>query len=103
VLLEGHPADVDAEVAAIGSGFEPVEQPPALPNAGRWSVSPSAIGELVTTLDPGTFVAEIGVGIVHAATAPPPRQVGPEWAAIQRRIKTNFDPTGRLNPGRMVA
>ena len=106
VLLEGHAADVDAEVAAMGAGFEPVEQPPPLPNAGRWSVSPSAIGELVTALDPGTFVAEIGVGIVHTATAPPPpppRRTGPEWAAIQRRIKTHFDPTGRLNPGRMVS
>ncbi|HWC38271.1 MAG TPA: FAD-binding protein, partial [Acidimicrobiales bacterium] len=103
VLLEGHPADVDAEVAAVGSGFEPVEQPPALPHAGRLSVTPSAIRELVTTLAPGTFVAEIGVGIVHAATPPPPRRVGPERAAIERRIKTNFDPTGRLNPGRTVA
>jgi glycolate oxidase FAD binding subunit len=103
VLLEGHPADVDAEIAAIGNGFEPVEQPPALPNAGRWSVSPSAIRELVTTLGPRTFVAEIGVGIVHAATAQPPRRVERGTAAIHRRIKTHFDPTGRLNPGRMVA
>jgi glycolate oxidase FAD binding subunit len=103
VLLEGHPADVDAEVAAIGNSFEPVEQPPALPNAGRWSVSPSTIRELVTTLGPGTFVAEIGVGIVHAATAQPPRRVERGTAAIHRRIKTHFDPTGRLNPGRMVA
>jgi FAD/FMN-containing dehydrogenase len=29
--------------------------------------------------------------------------VEPATAAIQRRIKTHFDPTGRLNPGRMVA
>ena len=103
VLLEGHPADVDAEITAIGPGFEPVPRPPALPDGGRFSVSPSAIGEVVSALDPGTFVAEIGVGTVHASTAPPSRQAQPETAALHRRIKSNFDPTGRLNPGRMVA
>jgi FAD/FMN-containing dehydrogenase len=66
-------------------------------------VSPSAIRELVTTLGPGTVVAEIGVGIVHAATVQPPRRVERGTAAIHRRIKTQFDPTGRLNPGRIVA
>ncbi len=103
VLLEGHPADVDAEIAAIGQGFEPVPQPPPLPKAGRWSVSPSVVREVVTTLEPDTFVAEIGVGVVHAETAPALRHVEPATAAIQRRIKTHFDPTGRLNPGRMMA
>jgi glycolate oxidase FAD binding subunit len=103
VLLEGHPADVDAEIGAIGSGFEPVRQPPPLPNGGRWSVRPSAIRQVVAALDPGTFVAEIGVGIVHAPMAPPPRGVERGTAAIHRRIKAHFDPTGRLNPGRVVS
>jgi glycolate oxidase FAD binding subunit len=50
----------------------------------------------------GTFVAEIGVGIVH--TAEPAQSVAPPEGAIalSRRIKANFDPTGRLNPGRSV-
>jgi glycolate oxidase FAD binding subunit len=103
VLLEGHPADVDAEMKAIGPGFSPVGEPPALPDGGRWSVRPSAIREVVTTLDAGTFVAEIGVGIVHTSTPAPARPLDPATAALHRRIKSNFDPSGRLNPGRMVA
>jgi glycolate oxidase FAD binding subunit len=103
VLLEGHGADVDAEIAAVGPGFDPVRRPPPLPSGGRWSVRPSAIREVVAALDPGSFVAEIGVGIVHALAAPPPRREERGAAPIHRRIKAHFDPTGRLNPGRMVA
>lgn len=103
VLVEGHPADVDAEVTALGTGFERVEHPPTLPNGGRWSVDASALAEIVNVLEPGTFVAEIGVGVVHAPGPPLPRPPEPATAAIHRRIKANFDPTGRLNPGRMVA
>jgi len=103
VLLEGHPADVDAEAKAMGPGFSPVGEPPALPDGGRWSVGPFAVREVVTPLDPGTFVAEIGVGIVHTSTPAPVRRVDPAIAALHRRIKEKFDPTGRLNPGRVVA
>jgi glycolate oxidase FAD binding subunit len=103
VLLEGHPADVDAEMATLGPDFEPVQEPPSLPSAGRWSVNPSVIQDAVAPLRPGTFVAEIGIGVVHSATAPPERAVQPANAALHRRIKANFDPSGRLNPGRAVA
>ena len=47
-------------------------------------------------------MAEVGVGIVHASTPPPPRPVAPEVVALHRRIKDLFDPTGRLGPGRNV-
>jgi glycolate oxidase FAD binding subunit len=105
VLLEGHGADVDAEIRSLGPDFAPVGEPPALPDGGRWSVAPSALREVVTGLDPGTFVAEIGVGIVHTSTpAPAPvYPVSPTTAVLHRRIKANFDPAGRLNPGRVVA
>jgi FAD/FMN-containing dehydrogenase len=103
VLLEGHAADVEAETNALGPAFAPVEHPPRLPSGGRWSVAPSTLREVVTGLTPGTFVAEIGVGILHTSTAAPARPVSPATAAVSRRIKTNFDPSGRLNPGRMVA
>ncbi len=105
VLLEGHGADVEAQTKALGSAFEPVGGPPPLPRQARWSVVPSAIQEAVALLDPGTFVAEVGVGVVHASTptpAPPVRPVNPATAAIHRRIKDNFDPSRRLNPGRTV-
>ena len=105
VLLEGHAADIDAEIKVLGSAFAPIEHPPPLPSGGRWSVAPSSIDEVVTGLSPGTFVAEIGVGIVHTSTPvpAPARPVDPATAALHRRIKANFDPSGRLNPGRMVA
>ena len=103
VLLEGQAADVDAEINALGPAFAPVEHPPSLPSGGRWSVAPSAIREVVTGFSPGTFVAEIGVGILHTSTSAPARTVSPATAALNRRIKANFDPSGRLNPGRMMA
>ena len=48
----------------------------------------------------GTFVAEVGVGIVHLAEPPLPRVLDPAVAALHQRLKAGFDPTGRLNPGR---
>jgi glycolate oxidase FAD binding subunit len=92
VLLEGD--ERDAEVQVAGLGVAPTGGPPALPTGGRWSVPPAAIRSMR-----GTFVAEIGVGIVHHADPPPPRPPDPAVVALHRRIKRGFDPTGRLNPG----
>ncbi len=117
VQLEGHEADVAAQEAVLaelgpvetvdqaagratdagsGSGL-PVELPPH-----RWSVAPSAI----TTLDEietGHFVATVGLGLVFAERPQPPRPIAPAVAAVSQRLKQNFDPTGRLNPGRTPA
>ena len=92
VLLEGHPDDVAA--AAGGAGLVEAAGPPSLPSGGRWSVAPSQLTSLS-----GTFVAEIGVGVVHHADPPPPVVVDDAVGELNRRIKHNFDPTGRLNPG----
>ena len=50
--------------------------------------------------DGGRFVAELGVGVVHCDAPPPPVAVEPAVAALHRRLKGLFDPTGRLAPGR---
>lgn len=106
VLLEGGEADVRAERAALGAGWDEAGAPPALPSAGRRSMAPSQLRTLA--FEPGTFVAEVGVGTVHLgeaalAAAPPAPAPDPSTFELHRRVKAAFDPTGRMNPGRMVA
>ncbi len=54
---------------------------------------PSGLGELV---------ASIGVGTVFSSRPAPPRPPSPALAALAARVKHEFDPGGRLNPGRSV-
>ncbi|MEM9562032.1 MAG: FAD-binding protein [Actinomycetota bacterium] len=109
VLLEGHEPDVDAEqlaLAAVGSfaAVDPVS-PTGLPvdlPPNRWSLAPAD----VVTLDSGAtgaFVAAVGFGLVLAERPQPPRPAAPAVVAVADRLKQNFDPTGRLNPGRHPA
>lgn len=102
VLLEGQPADVKAESALLGPGFSEVEGPPPWPGGRRLSLRPSALPGLSVSRAPGTFIAEMGVGIVHVGGETPFRPVDPSTAELGRRVRANFDPTGRLNPGRRV-
>ena len=91
-LLEGHPDDVSAEAAALS--LVPCEGPPAMPTGSRRSIPPTDIAGLS-----GTFVAEVGVGVVHHADpwTAPARE--PRVVELARSVKAQFDPTGRLNPG----
>jgi len=102
VLLAGHSVDVDAEVAQLATigHFTEIDQPPA-PTGHRWSLSPAELTRL-DSHDTGAFIAEVGVGIVHAEKAQPARQLSEGALLIHQRMKTEFDPTGRLNPGRIV-
>ncbi|MCB0993149.1 MAG: FAD-binding protein [Acidimicrobiales bacterium] len=97
VELEGHPDDVEHQLgllASMGDVTTGVEVP-ELP-AHRWSMRPSAVGSLTGG---SAFVASIGVGTVWTASPPPSRPADPAVAEVSRRIKEQFDPTGRLNPG----
>ena len=93
VLLEGHPADVSAQ--ATGSSLTACEGPPALPTGSRRIVPPASVGSMT-----GDFVAEVGVGVVHHAEAlPVTERRESSVTKLTRRIKAEFDPSGRLNPG----
>ena len=116
VLLEGHSGDVAnqaASPAAKAAGLRECDEPP-LPtetllrgdkNNQRISLPPSTLKHLPKHFPPGSFLTEIGVGIVHlhpdqqvpADLLPQPDQ---RSLALQREIKARFDPTGRMNPGR---
>ncbi|MDQ1397209.1 MAG: glycolate oxidase binding subunit, partial [Acidimicrobiaceae bacterium] len=98
ILLEGHPADIDAEVAHLGGNATEVDAPPGLPEDRR-SVRPSEILDLR-----GTFMAEVGVGTVHVVDdkSRPQREVDPSTLHLNKSLRLAFDPQGRLNPGRMV-
>lgn len=100
VELEGYAADVRSQqdaLASIGVWAEGAG-PPELP-AHRWSLRPSDLRHL----EPyalGPFVASIGAGTVLASVPQPLHAPSPSIVALAERVKQQFDPTGRLNPGR---
>jgi glycolate oxidase FAD binding subunit len=93
VCLEGHGVDVDAQSRRI-PGAQEVDGPPTLPSGSRRSVPPTSLRSLS-----GTFVAEVGVGIVHHGDPAIAVALPTEVVRLNREIKERFDPSGRLNPG----
>ena len=63
VLLEGHHLDVAEQ--ATRTGLIASDGPPPLPSA-RHSVRPADVLRITAGLRSGTFVAELGMGVVHA-------------------------------------
>lgn len=100
VLLEGRAVDVSAEGDVLGAvGCQPAEGPPPLP-PHRWSVDPASLRSGDRERFGSAWVAEVGVGVVHASLRPPAPVVPARVAELNRRLKARFDPHGRLNPGR---
>lgn len=109
VCLAGFEVDVEEQARLIlGSGFVPVEGPPALPAGDRRSLAPVELRALPGRIGAaGEWTCEIGVGIVHCDASAgealgPATSPSAEIVELHRRIKRNFDPLRRLNPGRSV-
>lgn len=105
VHLEGHGPDVDHQhnaLRAIGSFTEIDSAPPLPPH--RWSLSPAdvvALGRDDTEgVDIGAFVATVGLGLMFGEKPQPARPLDHGVVTVAQKIKQQFDPTGRLNPGR---
>jgi len=92
VRLEGYDEDVEAEADALGAalGLAEIANAPVLPPyRSRWT------GRL-----PERSVLEVGSGIVHGPVEVAAVEPEAGVLALAARIRSGFDPTGRLNPGR---
>ncbi|WP_158412102.1 FAD-binding protein [Ilumatobacter nonamiensis] len=96
IRLDGDPGDLESTMAS--SGLEAADGPPNLSGRHRWSFPPAELVDL-RDAEPGSFVAEIGVGVVHRREVAPDRRPDPAIRSLHDRIKNQFDPTARLNPG----
>jgi FAD/FMN-containing dehydrogenase len=102
VLLEGHGVDVDAEHAVLDriGTFTEASGLPELPTH-RWSLSPTELRRIDRSAT-GAYVALVGVGTIFTERPQPARSVDSAAAVVMARMKERFDPSGRLNPGRVV-
>jgi len=100
VHIEGHVSDVKNQRKALFNlgNFEEVEDAPGLPRY-RWSMKPSDLVQ-INREETGNFVASIGVGTLWADRPQPRKPVDLISERITKELKHQFDPHGRLNPGR---
>jgi len=100
VQLEGHQPAVDAEqrrLHAIGTFVEVAAGPST--DGHRWSLTPQALRTPAPEWGEG-WLASVGVGTVWASSPQPPAELDPGVQQLADRVKEQFDPRGRLNPGR---
>ena len=102
VHLEGHTPDVESQKAMLSKlgNFKEIEMGPELPPY-RWSLPPANLYE-ISQYKMGNFIASIGVGTVWAERPQPIRTPDRGNQIIEQRLKQQFDPMNRLNPGRKV-
>lgn len=96
VRLDGDPSDLAATMESLK--LDPADGAPDLSSFHRWSLPPAALTGLRDD-EPESFVAEIGVGVVHRRDVAPRSSPDPAIRALHDRIKKQFDPHSRLNPG----
>jgi len=95
VHLEGHDSDVASEAEKARSlGCEATDGPPPLP---AYRV-PAAAVESGT--HPGRYLLQVGTGSAYVSVPGPLPDPDPAVLALHQRLKAQFDPRRRLNPGR---
>ena len=80
--------------------FKEIEMGPEMPPF-RWSLPPSNL-YAISQYKMGYSIASIGVGTVWAEHPQPIRSSDRGKQIIEQRLKQQFDPMNRLNPGRKV-
>lgn len=100
--LEGHTLDVQKQIKVLMElgNFEEVEDAPGVPRY-RWSLKPSELTQ-ISREETGNFIASIGVGTIWADRPQPSKPIDPIANKISKELKKQFDPLGRLNPGRTI-
>ena len=95
VHLEGHESDVESEAELAKSlGCTPVDSPPPLPAHRVLASALEAEGF------PGRYLIQVGTGTAYVSAPGPLPDPDPAVVALHQRLKAQFDPRGRLNPGR---
>jgi len=95
VHLEGHESDIESEAEqARLLGCDSTDGPPPLP---AYRVPATA---LESERFPGRYLVQVGTGVAYVSEHGPLPDPDPAVVALHQRLKWQFDPRGRLNPGR---
>ena len=91
MLLEGYAEDIDKEASSLNEiGMLEMEKGPEIP--------PALKGNYENTSGEGLL--DLQSGVLHSHNNQKRIEVSEKVRELSSRVKDNFDPTGRLNPGR---